>query len=276
VKTITLIVLLLFSIAQNALSCTLWSASGDYVVKGGGTLIAKNRDWVPDHRQVLKTVTPKTGYRYFGIFAEGNDDPGLKAGINEKGLVVVSSTAGSIPAKLRAEPGRTKNLMVKILREFDGVDSALKDEKIFVGPRNLMLADGIKIAVVEIGLNGKQAVTVKKEGVLTQTNHYLDEKLLKFNQKIGLSSSLRHKRIEELLRNQGRPYVPDDFIAMSGDREDGPDNGIWRSGSTPKRERTLSTWIVHSPVNGSTQLYVKIANPNENEKIHRLKLEDLF
>ncbi len=275
-KTAALIVLLFFASLPSASSCTLWSAHGDEIVRGGGTLIAKNRDWIPNHRQVLKAVAPATGYRYFGLFAEGNDEPGLKAGINEKGLVVLSSTASSVPKLLRRETERTRALLVKLLRNCDSVDSALKDGKRFVGPRNVMLADGKKIALVEIGLLGEHAVMVKQSGVLTQTNHYLDETLLKFNQKIGASSGRRLARIQDLLSRQARPCSLDDFIAMSADREGGPDNAIWRTGGTPAKERTLSTWIVHSPADGPPELYIKIANPQEEERIQRLKFTELF
>jgi len=39
----------------------------------------------------------------------------LKAGINEKGLTVTSSTAGSLPKAQRDEPDRTKGLLAKLL-----------------------------------------------------------------------------------------------------------------------------------------------------------------
>ena len=63
---------------------------------------------------------------------------------------------------------------------------------------------------------------------------------------------------------------------MSADREGGPDNAIWRTGSTPVKERTLSSWIVYSPADGPPELYVKIANPQEEERIQRLNFKDLF
>jgi len=275
-KKLLFIVFICLTFSPNAFSCTLWSAQGDDWVQGGGALIAKNRDWIADHRQVLKLVIPKHGYRYFGIHAEGNDEPGLKAGINEKGLVVVSSTAGSISRKLRKESDRTKGLLAKLLNESDSVDSALKKERMFVGPRNIMLADKTKIAVIEIGLNGEYSVAVKQNGVLTQTNHYLDEKLLKSNEKTGESSRRRRQRIEELLRNHAKPYSLDDFIAFSEDRNDGPDNSIRRTSSTPKKAVTLSVWIVYFPKNGHPQLYVRLANPKEEEKTSRLNLDDVF
>jgi hypothetical protein len=275
-KKLLFMAFLCLTCSPNAFSCTLWSAHGDDWVKGGGALIAKNRDWIADHRQVLKLVTPKHGYRYFGIHAEGNDEPGLKAGINEKGLVVVSSTADSIPRKLRKESDRTKGLLVRLLNESDSVDSALKKERMFVGPRNIMLADKTKIAVIEIGLNGEYSVAVKQNGVLTQTNHYLDKKLLKFNEKTGDSSRRRQQRIAALLCNHAKPYSMDDFIAFSQDRNDGPDNSIWRTGSTPKKAVTLSVWIAYLPENGHPRLYVKLTNPKEEEKTSRLNFEDVF
>jgi len=33
-------------------ACTLWAAAGEDA--SGGTIISKNRDWKPDHTQVLK------------------------------------------------------------------------------------------------------------------------------------------------------------------------------------------------------------------------------
>ncbi|HOS76345.1 MAG TPA: carcinine hydrolase/isopenicillin-N N-acyltransferase family protein [Verrucomicrobiota bacterium] len=73
-------------------ACTLWGAAG--VDAGGGTIISKNRDWKPDHVQVLKMQRPTNGYAYFGLYAEGDDAPGIKEGINEKGLTVLAEKAG--------------------------------------------------------------------------------------------------------------------------------------------------------------------------------------
>ena len=260
----------------SARACTLWAAAGEAAVRGGGTLIAKNRDWAPDHRQVLRTVTPKTGYRYFGLFAEGGDIPGVKAGINEKGLTVVSSTAGSLPRTQRDEPERTQGLLGRLLRECDSVDAALRQAALFIGPRNLMLADGKAIAVVEIGRQGEYAVRTTRSGTLAQTNHYRDAGLLKFNRRIGASSDRRLERIEALLRGRAGPWTREDFAALSDDREGGPDHALWRTGGAPQKTRTLSTWIVHSPPGGPARLYVRLANPNEPETLHDLTAEGLF
>ena len=88
-------------------ACTLFAANGS-VVDDGGTLIVKNRDWEPNQHQVIKFVPSKDGYSYFGLYAEGTA-AGMKAGINEKGLTVVSATAGSIPSKERKNMPNKEN-----------------------------------------------------------------------------------------------------------------------------------------------------------------------
>jgi hypothetical protein len=70
------------------------------------------------------------------------------------------------------------------------------------------------------------------------------------------------------------PLTMEDFIKFSGDKNDGPDNSIWRTGSTPQKTRTLATWIVEIPKNDVPTLYVKCANPGEEEKTYEVKLED--
>ena len=47
-------------LGSRAESCTLWAAVGE-AARAGGSLVVKNRDWRPDHRQEIKRVTPKQG-----------------------------------------------------------------------------------------------------------------------------------------------------------------------------------------------------------------------
>ncbi|MPM99375.1 hypothetical protein SDC9_146566 [bioreactor metagenome] len=68
----------------------------------------------------------------------------------------------------------------------------------------------------------------------------------------------------------------DKFISFSNDRNNGPDNSIMRTGSTPKKSRTLSTWAVSIPKEGAPELYVKLLNPGENEKVIRINADDAF
>ena len=265
---------LLLSLAIPVHACTLWAAAGSRT-SDGGTLIAKNRDLHPQS-DVLKVVTPPTGYRYLGLFFIEGTRQGVTAGINERGLVIVGALAGSVPKSIRYQG--EKNLLKKVLAAFDSVDAVAACREIFAAshPVFYMLADKTKIATVEVAPHGRVDFQVTDNGDLFHTNHYLSDRLRGANQKIGASSRIRLHRIQELLLRQVRPMSLQDFITLSDDRHDGPDNSIWRTGSSPAKTRTLATWIVSTPKNDAPSLYVKLANPDEPEKIVRLKLDPAF
>lgn len=157
-------------------------------------MIVKNRDWVPNQYEVLKLVSPKIGYSYFGLYAEG-EYSGMKAGINQKGLVVVSATAGSIPSAERRGMPHTGGLLVKLLKECGSVDEVVARTDLFIGPEILMIADKNKVATIEIGPEGKFFVTAKENATLIHTNHYVYEGMVDFNRRIGESSQKRYDRI---------------------------------------------------------------------------------
>ena len=269
----TIVIMALSMIPAQA--CTLWAANGN-TVEGGGSLIVKNRDWLPDHQQKVKLILPEQGYRYIGLFTINGLHKGLKAGINEKGLVVVSATAGSIPAKERKGMAYIRALSARLLKECSSVDEAIAETRLFVGPQILMIADRKKVATIEIGPAGNYSVLVKDNGVLFHTNHYIDQSMLEFNHTSGVSSQKRYGRIGELLNSAAQPYDLDTFISFSKDQTDGPDNSIFRTGSTPKKARTMAVWAVSIPQTLSPGLYVRILNPGEPERVLQMNTEDIF
>ena len=256
-------------------ACTLWAVNGTGV-EGGGSLIVKNRDWLPDHRQDVKLISPSEGYRYIGLFTIDGVHKGVKAGINEKGLVVVSATAGSIPTKERQVMAYTHALTSRLLKECSSVDEAIAKTNLFVGPQILMIADKQKVATIEIGPEGNYSVMVKENGTIFHTNHYIAESMLEFNRISGPSSQTRYARIGELLNTASQTYDLDTFITFSNDQNDGPDNSIFRTGSTPYKTRTMAVWAVSIPQNKSPELYIKILNPNDDEQVLRINTEDVF
>ncbi|WP_371369630.1 hypothetical protein SRRS_27170 [Sporomusa rhizae] len=276
-RTIVIVILLLimFTFGLQAHACTLWAANGN-IVQGGGSLIVKNRDWAPDHHQKLKLISPANGYKYIGLFVIDGNHKGLKAGINEKGLVTISASAGSIAFKERKILPYTHALYEQLLNECGSVDEAIARTELFLGPQYLMLADRNKVATIEIGPDGKYAVIMKDSQAIFHTNHYVDESMLEFNRVDGLSSNTRYKRIAALLSNAATPYNLDTFLDFSNDQNDGPDNSIFRIGSSPQKQRTMATWAVSIPPYGSPELYVKILNPGESEQIKKVKVEDIF
>lgn len=259
---------------NTAKACTLWAANGTAVVNGG-SLIVKNRDWLPNQQQKVKLVSPAEGYRYFGIFAVDGSYKGLKAGINEKGLVVVNASASSIPRAQRNQMPYTHALTARLLNECSSVDEVIAEKDLFIGPLFLMAADKKKIVSIEIGPEGNFAVDVKQNEAIYHTNHYIDNSMQEFNQVIGPSSQQRFDRIGQLLNSASQPYDLDTFIAFSSDASDGPDNSIFRTGSTPKKERTMAVWAVSIPQDQSPELYIRLLN-KDAEKVIRIKAEDVF
>lgn len=259
------------------LACTLWGAAGS-AAACGGTIAAKNRDWQPDHSQRLEITRPRKGHAYLGLIAVGGDDPGIKGGINDQGLAVISASAGSIPKARRKTQAAARGIIRKILSRHATVDQAVADRALFASSRAqaLLLSDRGRLAVVEIGLRGESAVQVQADGTLAHANHFTQEPLTAQNQSISRSSRVRLARIQELLGERKPPYAPADFKAMSCDQSAGPDDSLWRTGSTPEKTRTLSTWIAEIPPQGPPKVYVKLADPGTVPRERELTLDAAF
>ncbi|MDR3414162.1 MAG: carcinine hydrolase/isopenicillin-N N-acyltransferase family protein [Formivibrio sp.] len=252
---------------------TIWAAAGDDA--NGGTLLAKNRDGKSDHRQILIHSKPGEGFSWFGLYSTGKEDPGLNAGVNEKGLSIVSTAASSIPAKQRVRQPGKHSVISQILSRFASVDElAANADHVFSGSRavSLLVADHQQVLMAEIGLGGEFVFHTVDKGTLAHTNHYLNKDLAVFNTAPNPGSLVRLARINVLLKKTASPYTLSEFIAMSRDRHDGPENSLWRTG----KERTLSSWIIQTPASGAAKLRVVIANPRESEKTFTYTLNDIF
>jgi hypothetical protein len=257
-------------------ACTLW---GTVVTNAaGGTIMAKNRDWAPDHTQVLKMHRDNKGLAYFGLYAVGGSEPGIKAGVNEKGLSVVTASASCIPKSERDDQPGKHAVLSALLSGYATCDEVLaKREAIFPKTRAMfvMISDRSKILMVEVGLGGTYALKAVESGFITHANHFLDPGLAAFNEKIGLSSTTRLKRVTELMNAEQAAYTAESFVAMSRDQYDGPDNSLWRTGSG-KGTRTLASWIVETPARGVPKLRVVLANPSQPEETRTVILDEAF
>lgn len=267
--------LLLLAVTQppGTQACTLWGAAG--ADAGDGTILSKNRDWKPDHQQSLKLVRPAQGYAYFGLYAEGNDEPGLKAGVNEKGLSIVSASS-NIPDALRKNQSGKHGIMTDILRRFASIDALLPQaDRLFAASHAnfFMIADAHKLLVAEVGLDGRYRYKVVDQGTTAHTNHYLDDALAgQFQDKPGRSSATRLTRVTELLAQAPRPLSPEQFAQISRDHHDGPNNSLWRNG----HEHTLASWIISHPKNSAPHLRVVLDNPGQEETTQEFTLDEAF
>jgi isopenicillin-N N-acyltransferase like protein len=254
--------------------CTLWGAAGSSA--SGGTIISKNRDEKPDHTQVLKMHRNGKGYAYFALYAEGGSDPGIKQGVNEKGLAVVTASASCIPKKVRDSQEGKHGSTATLLSTCADCDEVLaKKDSIFPNVKTvfLMISDGRKILMVEVGLDGRFTIETVESGTVVHTNHFLQKPLEEFNLKIGPSSAARFERITQLMKVAPKPCGTDSFAKISRDQHDGPDNSLWRSG---KREQTLSSWILETPAHGAPRLRVVVENPGLPEETKLLVLDQKF
>lgn len=258
-KLLAAISILTLSLPSLSLACTLYGATGSTYVEGGGTLVSKNRDWSPSS-QTLKYVAPAQGYRYLGLFA-GPDYKFNAAGVNEKGLFVAMSTAGSIPKTERRQIKAYKSPEglrgnEYLLRHTANVLEALSHTEIFKEPVNYILADSHMVAFVEVFPDGTHSVRLTTSGTLSHTNHYVTAEGAPFNKKIGLSSQTRYNRINTLLGTTTHPLTLADFITFGKDQDAGPDNSIFRTGSKPEGTQTQANFSVYLPREGSPTVYV--------------------
>ncbi len=259
--------------AWQASACTLWGAAGSS--SADGTLLAKNRDWVPDHVQTIRLRHPAHGFSYVGLYAETGKDAGIREGVNEAGLSIVSAEASSLPKAIRDAAHKTHGVMTTVLTRYRNLDDVAADaDQLFTGikPMFLMLADSKGLMTVEVGQDGHYALARQANGTMTHTNHYLNTGLIEQQQKIGPSSATRYSRINALLSETKEAHTLDEFSRISRDRHDGPDNSLWRNG----RDYTLAGWQIALPAGGPPHLHLLVANPGEAQQHFDLRLDAAF
>jgi hypothetical protein len=262
--------LLLSMTLQPAQACTLFAAIG-HSVRGGGAIIAKNRDRCP-LASGLKVFVPQAGYRHLGLVSLNSPTEPAVAGINEKGLVVVDASPSSLP--LQEEDYSAIPLTQALLTRCASVDEVLAQKELFRTsyPVFEMVADRHQVALIEVAPGGQVAIQVRDQGTLSHTNHYLSSQLLWANQLAHDSSKVRLGRIKRLLDRQRGPVDFADFLVFSQDRQAGPDNSINRLGSTPRKTRTLATFVVHV-ADAAPHVFVRISNPGEPDRMVNFRLE---
>ncbi len=156
--------------------CTAWAATAP-ITRDGTPLLAKNRDYRPEHLplQMLARAAPARGYRYLFLTSAGS--PGVfSSGMNEVGLAVADTHVVS----LDVGPGVARySLMMDIVEQCATVPEALDYIRSVphMGEGNLVLADAEgNIVAVELG-HSRQNVIPPDEGAVVATNHFVTEGL---------------------------------------------------------------------------------------------------
>jgi isopenicillin-N N-acyltransferase like protein len=262
-------------LASGVKACTLWGAAGKFA--GQGTIVSKNRDWKPDHQQVLRLTRPATGYAYFGICTvyEGQSKEGLAAGINEKGLTVFTAATNLPRSQWGKNPGRL-SFTREFLSDYASCDDILADkDAIFssLRPTFVMIADAKKILMVEVGIAGQYALEVIENSIVVHSNHYLDAALTSLNRSVSASSVKRYDRLNHLLAEALPPFTTESFVTLSKDQCCGPDESLWRTGTI---SQTIASWIVENPAHGPPKLRIVLVNPGQPDTTQSFVLDAAF
>jgi hypothetical protein len=245
-------------------------------VQGGGVVIGKNYDGQPAHCE-LRMVIPKQGITYLGLFSlHSRKGQGPFAGINQKGLAVVSAAPQTL-SDTRTSPS-AERITEKLLTDFETVDALLSAPNTFKKgfPIFYIVADRLKIALIEIPPHGDAAVKATDNGIIIHTNHYITERLLSFNKRTRKDSELRLERINRTLSASSGPLTIDDFIKVSKDKGDGPDDAVFLPGGHSGAGQTLASWILWLPKSGPPELYAAIFGAQETEKEYDFSLDQPF
>ncbi len=266
--------ILCFLFAGYGETCTIWASAGD-IVAGKGVIVGKNRDNSSPLHTRLGLVFPAKGFRFLGVL-DIEADGYVVAAVNEKGLVVVNASANSVQRSKRHVA--VEDFTQRILENFDSVDSLDKQRDIFrkTHPALYIIADSTRIMSVEVAPRGQVAITVKDNGAVAFTNHYTSESLAGANEKISRESTLRLKRINQLIASLNREHTLDDYIAMSRDRNSGGPGPVMRDPRKGSSIRTLATWVIRLEPGSAPVVYAQIFNEGKQPETFTARLDKSF
>ena len=159
-------------IPADAQGCTTWAAAGR-MTPPEAPILAKNRDYWPDHQQLqcLAFARPKSGYAYLYLTSAGS--PGVfSSGMNEAGLVAADTHVVS----LDVGPGLPRYaVMMEALEKYSSVEAALEYliNVTHSGNGNILLLDASgDMAVIETSYM-VMGIDRPEDGFLVSANHYV-------------------------------------------------------------------------------------------------------
>lgn len=273
----------LAAFAQSASACTLWALSGKDV-QGGGTFVAKNRDFTPDTPNFLALVTPESGYKVLSLVSVNPQGKrSIVGGVNEKGLAVVSATVGTLPKQERVARTRAANLQgaarvllrhCASLAEVEGRPDLLAT----LTPVFALVADATGMAVLESSGGEWRMWRVQPGSAGVHTNHPLSQDFPEIRSREDAPGSVvRLERMRDLCKALNKPVDFQTFTALSQDQAGGPDQSIFRTGSSSKKPRTLAVVSIALPPGAKApQMFVRLTNPGQPATERVLDLDSQF
>lgn len=265
-----------------AFACTLWSLSGERV-QGGGTLIAKNRDFTTDMPNHFEVISPENGYRAFAMVATGVEGKrNMVGGVNEHGLAVVTATVGTIPKDeriSRSRAGKLQNPTRTILTRFRSLRELLDSPETLrmLYPVFALVADSTGVVMIEASGGDYRILPVPPKEPGVHTNHPLSRDFPEiWETKAAKGSQVRLERMRGLLdQSPGRLGLAA-FTALSLDRDGGSDQSIFRTGSAPGKPRTLGTLTAWLPPAGAPVVFARLTNDGQDMEEKTFTLDAAF
>jgi hypothetical protein len=156
--------------------CTVWAAARP-ATRQGMPILAKNRDYRPEHRflQCLVRATPVKGYRYLYVASAGSPAV-FSSGMNEVGLAMADTRVTSSDVG----PGLARySVMMEVLERHNQVSSALDylRQVPHTGDGTLTLIDRAgDMAVFEAG-HTTHSILYPEHGFVASTNHFRSSQL---------------------------------------------------------------------------------------------------
>ncbi len=276
-KRTFLLCMMFFILAAATLpvqACTSWLASGDSVA-GGGTLVVKNRDWMPGDITTLKLMRSNRDLSYFVLFGnlEGSANHG---GINEAGLVLLelstppNTPRGDVPPLAKSFDA---DWILGHYRTVDEVILALTRSEWQTQPSFLIVADQKKVAYIEIGTSGRLAVKEMTNGAMVHANEYQEASMQDLNPKLepGADNFLALYERKRLLK--AREQIGSKSVFTLADmKRFAQDPVVWYE---QKEMRTYASFIVQHRGNGQEPLiWVRLTNPKEVVKEAQFTLSE--
>lgn len=189
--------------------CTVWAAS-EPVARQGHSILAKNRDFRPDHQslQCLALAHPVRGYRYLCVTSAGSPAV-FSSGMNEVGLAVADTRVISCAVG----PGVARySVMMELLEYHSHVASALDylRQVPHMGDGTLTLIDQTGDMAVFEASHTTHSIKAPEHGFVVSTNHFSGEELRDCwfdhsSTKLRGNSQNRYARVTTALQSaQGR------------------------------------------------------------------------
>lgn len=230
--------------------CTTWAASA-YITRSNSPLLAKNRDYRPNHHelQCLVWSSPDKGYRHTYLTSAGS--PGIfSSGMNEVGLAVADTHVASSDIG----PGLPRYaVMMELLEHHDNVESSLEYLRSVkhTGNGTLTILDvSGNMAVFEAGYSNCGEIRSNEEFVVS-TNHFESPTMHNLwkgceSEENPCNSQGRYSKVSQSLQS-AKGDIDTTWAMKLMTTHEGPYNSICRHAETDSIRSTTISSVLYQP-----------------------------